>query len=169
MVTEVYFSDQCTIKIGAADAGSSTLTAVTSYITGFNQSGGGRDTESKPLFGGANFTHNLPRAQFEVSVDVIIPPSANSVIWDNILMNGTGLASSDLTSTSVTSDGESVAGKLEFVWTDGTTIYTRSYNNIYAFEFTPEQAADGELKGSMSFKMAPTDSAGVGNLTVTKS
>ena len=167
-MSEGFFSDQVTVKIGDADAATTDLTAITTFITNFSESGGGRDTTSKPLFGGANFTNQNPRAQFEVSFDVIVPPGDNSVLWDNIMMNETGLASTDLTSTSVTSSGEGVAAKLEIEWNDGSNTYNRTYNNIYGFEFNPEQSAEDELRGNVSFKMAATDSTGTSNLTVTR-
>jgi hypothetical protein len=61
-----YFPSDAVVTIGAAGSASSTGTAFTSYITSFTQSGGTRDIESIPVFGGGNVDKENPREQVEV-------------------------------------------------------------------------------------------------------
>ena len=48
--------------------------------------------------------------------------------------------------------------------TDGTNYYWKAYNNVNAINFDGEFTAEEEWKGTLTFKLAPTDENGVANI-----
>lgn len=160
-MAEAFFPDGSTVLVSQA-GGTVNQKALTNYCTNFSQSGGTRETESIAVFGGANITKQNPRDQIEISFDVIVNP-ANAMIFDEMLFSSTLTG----TSTPINSDTEGQSLRLVVTWTDNTNTYTRQYDNCYLTSWDPTMGADGQLEGSITFKMAPTTSAGVANLTIT--
>ena len=155
--------EEATVYIGAADAASSSCQDVTAEITNFSESGGEEDIESTPVFGGGNIDKTKPRTQVEISFDVILRYNAASSVslkWDEYKY---GAAVADL----VTSAGDAASKVIYVQWTDGTLFYTRAYNNAKGVNFEPELAADDFLKGTMTFKLSPTDADGNANEKIT--
>ena len=156
------FPEQATIyitdtSIAPADLASSD--AVEAEVTNFSQSGGEEDLESIPVFGGGNIDKINPRTQIEVSFDVIIrydSSSDNLLRWDSYKF---GAISSD----QVTSSGDAVYKRVYVQWSDGTYYYTRAYNNARAVTFEPESSAEDYLKGTVTFKLSPTEASGSPN------
>lgn len=161
-MADAFFPDGATVFVNAADSAPSAGFELTDHSTNFSQSGGDRDTESIPVFGGGNVTKENPRNQFEVSFDVIVQPAA-ATIFDEMLHSSTLTG----TAASITSDGDGAALQFGLTWTDGSNTYTRTYNNAFVTNWEPEMSADEYLKGSVTFKMAPTTPGGTGNLTIT--
>jgi hypothetical protein len=157
------FPEQATILIAAADAMSSSGLSVESEVTNFSESGGEEDSESVPVFGGGNIDLIKPRTQIEVSFDIILryDVAASTVLkWDSYkwgAISGSTVASS--------SSAESKAIYIQF--TDGSTFYTRGYNNAKGITFEPEAAADDMLRGTITFKLSPTNADGDANLKIT--
>ncbi len=155
------FPDECTISIVEADIDGSTLAssdAVTGEVTNFSESGGEKDTESIAVFGGGNIDKENPRSQVEVSFDIALqysPSTGVSTKWDAFKF-GTGLTSA--------TEGTSKAIFLQ--WTDDTNYYSRAYNNAKGVTWNPTSSADGNLTGTMTFKLSPTTSAGSANVLI---
>ena len=149
------FPDEALISIGAAGAVSSDCTNMTGFISNYSESGGEKDTEAIPVFGGGNIDKETPRSQIEVSLDVQMIYGTDSVAFDTYKY-GSGL----------TSATEGVVQVIYVQWTDGTYYYTRAYNNAKGVTFSPTSSADGNLTGTMTFKLSPTDQNGTANLQI---
>jgi len=130
---------------------------ITGSITNFSESGGEEEVESNPVFGGGNIDKVKPRTQIEVSFDVILEYGDDSTLFDTYKW-GAGLKS----------DGDAIQKTIGIQFTDGTNYYSRIYNNVRAVTFEPESSADDFLKGTITFKLSPTTSAGVANLQIAK-
>lgn len=154
-------ADELTVLIGAADAVSSACTAFTRSLDNFSQSGGGKDVESIPLFGGAFLDKEKPREQIEVTLD------AKWKYGTDLLLDQLCMGSLLDGSTAVNSANEPTTKVIYLQWSDGTNFYTRAYNNVNAVNLGDvEQAADGFLQGTFTFKLAAADSSGSANLKI---
>jgi hypothetical protein len=160
-MSEGIFPDEATIYIVNADVDGSSLASsdeVTGEVSNFSESGGEKDIETIPVFGGGNLDKESSRSQIEVSFDVELqysPPNGNVSKWDEFKY-GSGL----------TSATEGVSKAIYVQWSDGTNYYTRAYNNAKAVTWNPESGADGNLRGTITFKLSPTTSAAAANLQV---
>ena len=160
---DAIFPEEATITIGAVDDAVTAGVSVEAEITNFSESGGEEETESVPVFGGGNIDLVKPRTQIEVSFDVVLRHSADSstvLKWDSYKWG-------DITSDSVDSAGSAASNTVYIEFTDGTNFYTRGYNNAKGVQFEPESSADDMLRGTMTFKLSPTDATGNANLKVT--
>lgn len=160
---DAIFPEEATVYIGAADAASSACLEVTAEITNFSESGGDEDVESTPVFGGGNIDKIMPRSQVEVSFDIVLrynSAASTALKWDEYKW-GT------LVSSTVNSSSSASAKVIYIQFTDGSLYYTRGYNNARAVTFEPETAADDMMKGTITFKLSPTDADGSPNLKVT--
>lgn len=152
--------EHATVWIGAADAATSSCLNATAEITNFSESGGEEDVESVPVFGGGNIDKTKPRTQIEVSFDVILrynTAASTALKWDDYKYGNF------LTNT-VTSAGSAAAKVIYLQFTDGTLFYTRAYNHAKGVTFEPETAADDMMKGTMTFKLSPTEADGTANM-----
>jgi len=136
-----------------------TSDAVQAEVTNFSESGGEEDIESKQVFGGGNIDLSKPRTQIEVSFDVIMrykTEDADQLKWDEYKWGA-------IASSTVSSAGNPSAKRIYIQFTDGTLYYTRAYDNAKGVTFEPESSADDLLKGTMTFKLSPTDADGNAN------
>jgi len=159
---DAIFPEEAVIFIGAADSSSSSCVEVQGGITNLSESGGEEDSESVPVFGGGNVDLVKPRTQIEVSFDVILKyqTQASTLLqWDDYKWG-------NFAATKVTSAGSGVGKAIYITFTDGTLFYTRAYNNAKGVTFEPESSADDMLRGTMTFKLSPTDADGIANLQV---
>jgi len=150
--------EQATVYITAQAVSPSAIASsdsYTGYITNFSESGGEEDVESNPVFGGGNIDKIKPRSQIEVSFDVIFQYGTNASDFDAMKWGSTLL-----------SDGDSPAKRVYIEFSDGTNYYTRGYDNCKAVSFEPESSADDFLKGTITFKLSPTQSDGTPNLQI---
>jgi hypothetical protein len=153
--------NELSVRIGAADANWSSCTTFSTYFENFNQSGGGKNIESVPVFGNAFVDKEEPREQVEVSFDAIFQYSAG-VLLDQLVM-GSSLDGS----TAVESNQDPSSKVIYLYWTDGTNEYCRAYNNVQATNLLDvEQAADDFLRGTVNFKLSATDASGSSNIQV---
>jgi hypothetical protein len=156
------FPEQATIyitDISVAPADLTSSDAVEAEVTNFSQSGGEEDLESIPVFGGGNIDKINPRTQIEVSFDVILRYDAeaeNLLRWDSYKFGA-------IDSDQVTSSGSGDYKRVYVQWSDGTNYYTRAYNKAKAVTFEPESSAEDYLKGSITFKLSPTEADGSPN------
>jgi hypothetical protein len=154
------FPSEVIVKIGAAGlAGSAAgLVTFTTRLTSFKESGGERDQDTVPTFGNANIINEKPRSQIEVAFDCILQYS-DVLLFDQLISSSVIDGSTAVTSATDPTD------KVVYVqWYDGSTYHTRGYNNATAVTFEPEMSADEYLKGSITFKLAPTNESGVANV-----
>ena len=155
------FPDECTVSVVTAGTDGSSLASsdeVTGEVTNYSETGGDKDTESIAVFGGGNLDKENPRSQVEVSFDIALqyaPPQGAVTKWD-IFKFGSGL----------TSATEGVAQVIYLEWTDGSNYYTRAYNNAKGVTRNPTSAADGNLTGTMTFKLSPTTTANAANVQI---
>lgn len=154
------FPNETSIYIVAAGTAGSAVAssdAVTTEIEKYSLSGGGKDVESKPLFGNAFLDVEKPREQYELSFDVIITYD-NAVRWESILMGGDG--------TTAESKNEPSLKRIFIKSTDGTKFKTLAMDNCRAVTFEPESAADEYQKGTLTLKFSPTDGSGNSNYKI---
>ena len=133
--------------------------AVQAEITNFSESGGEEELESRQVFGGGNIDLSKPRTQLEVSFDVILRYNSAAeaqLKWDSYKWGA-------IATNEVTSAGNPEAKRIYIQFSDGTLFYTRAYDNAKGVTFEPESAADDLLKGTMTFKLSPTDADGNAN------
>lgn len=157
-----YFPADATVTIGAADAVSSAGTTFTTLITDFSQSGGAREVESIPTFGGANIDKENPREQIEISFECIIQGST-PLLFDQLIA---GSATDGTTAVSYANDPVKKTIYVQVQDTDTSTYMTRAYNNAEAVTFEPEMTADEYMKGTVTFKLSPTDSSAATNVQI---
>ena len=147
------------VSSGTAGSALATTDAVTTEISNFNISGGGKDVESKPFFGGAFIDVEKPREQYELSLDVV-NTYANATRWEGLLM-GQGI-----TSTSVESSSEPTSKRIFIEASDGTLYKTMAMDNCLATTYEPELSSDEYMKGTITFKFSSTDSAAASNYVI---
>lgn len=114
-------------------------------ITSFNSSGGATEYDSTAVFGGF-IDVKKPTEQIELSFDILLRFGDPSK-WQQ-LMN-------DSTPKTITIEA-----------TDGTNYYWESYNNARAVQFDRDFSADASWKGTLTFKLSPTDADGTTNIQV---
>jgi hypothetical protein len=153
------FPSETSIFIVAAGVNGSALTAadkVVGEVTEWNLSGGEKDIESIPVIGGFVNKEN-PRSQFEVSFDVIIQNTAASTLdrWDTYKYGTTGTSANE---------GSAKAIFISSLTNGSTSWKTFAANNCEAVTWEPTMAADDMLRGTLTFKFAPTTELGVANL-----
>lgn len=151
--------NEVSIFIVAAGTNGSALTAadkVVGEITNWKLSGGGRDVESIPVFGGF-VDLEKPQEIFEFSADIIVQNTVASTLdrYD-IYKFGTG-------GTSAT-EGTDRAIFISALTNNNTVWKTFAFNNCNPFTWEPEHSADDLVRGTMSFKFSPTTALGVANL-----
>lgn len=158
MALEALNAKECTITIVDADKAVDDASAevITLYTTSFEETGGDEDQESVPVFGGGNFDKDLPRDQVEISYDAIIAYTKATVLselkWGAKDVNGI-----------VDSSNSAPTKAIYMYWTNSTSDYTITYNNVKAVSWNPAQTADDFLKGTLTFKLSPTTPDGTGN------
>ena len=129
----------------------------TVFAKSFELSGGNIETDEEPFFGGAMLTFRSARQPFELSFDVRIPTgSAQKNMWETMNF-GSGLTSA--------TTGDSYIIGFRAVDTDQTPNQTKSveFKNAIMTQFEPSFEADSYWQASVTFKVAPTTSAGAAN------
>lgn len=131
-------------------------TEIQSFITNFNETGGESDVESVSVFGGGNIDKTKPQSQKELTFDVILRHSAGI---DNFKKIETGAV--------IAADGagpDFVVGEIAIQQSDGTNYYWQAYNNVNAIVFDTEFEAEDEWRGTIKFKLSPTDPNAASNI-----
>ena len=165
-MSDAYFSGSAVVTIGAAgaDATATANVAFTTYITNFSMSGGDTDTETINIFGGANIHKRNPRNEVEVSFDYVMR-SSGALLFEQ-LMAGSVLDGS--TAVSFANDADEKVVYVELTDEAGTTTKTYAFNNALCSTNEPELAADEHAQGSVTMKLAPTDSSAATNVQIVK-
>lgn len=162
MAKQAIFSQEAVITLVDNDKAVNDASAdvITAFVSNYSESGGEEDTDSKPVFGGGNIDIVKPRTQMEVSFDVefyYADTTGDSIKFDELKWGAADV------NGIVKSSGDAPLKALYINWTKGSVEYTRAYNNIKAVTFEPEQTAEDELKGTITFKLSPTTADGVEN------
>ena len=124
-----------------------------SFITNFDESGGEQEYESISVFGNGNVDKQKPKTQKELTFDVVMRHNSNLVDFKKIA-DGVGV---------VGAANNEVVGVIIIQQTDGSNYYYQAYNNVKAVVFDTEFAAEDEWRGTLRFKLSPTDPSGVSN------
>jgi hypothetical protein len=148
---DVLSGDKVKIWIEAAGTiGTGLANEFQAEVTSFDVSGGETDYDSEPVFSGF-IDLKKPQSQIEVTMDVILRFGANVTKWDALKTSG-------------------VAKMIAIESRDGgTEYYWNAFNNVRTVNFDKEFAADGEWRGTMTFKLSPKDANGNTNEQVTTS
>ena len=158
------FPNETSISIVASGTAGSALAssdAVTTEITNWSTSGGSKDVESVPVFGNAFIDKEMPREQYEISMDVVCSYS-NAVRWEALVMGG------DLSSTSIESSSEATLKRIFIEANSGSDYKTMAMDNCRGVTMDGEMSADEYWKGTITFKFSPTDSSSNSNLIIAK-
>ena len=143
---DVLSGDKVKIYIGPAGSYAGNLgTEYQAEITSFKSSGGSTDYDSTAVFGGF-IDVKKPTEQIELSYDLILR-FGNPKKWHDLLQ--------DSTKKTITIEA-----------TDGTNYYWESYNNCRSVSFDRDFSADDAWKGTITFKLSPTDANGITNIQV---
>ena len=152
--TSIYIVDS-----GTAGSALASSDAVTTEITNWSSTGGGRDVESVPVFGNAFIDMEKPREQYEFSMDIVCS-YANAARWEALVMGGS------IGSSSAESSSEPAEKRIFIEASDGSNYKTLAMDNCRGVTFDGEMSADEYWKGTITFKFSPTDSSGSSNLKV---
>lgn len=133
-------------------------------IQNISQSGGGQDTEGIVCFGNKRITQLRPQEDIEVALEVIFTDTT----FDQMMYGGT-LSSGQIVSG--TEYGSNATNKkrwrITITWQDPDSTTETSaerlrwiFKDCYAVSWEPEQSSDEYLKGTITFKVPPTDKSG---------
>lgn len=136
---------------------------ITTEVSNFDEGGGGKDVETVAHFGNAYLTIKKSQEQFEVSFDVDV----NDTTWAQVMSYDVSTSGS---ATKVTSGGDQLPYKIKIEYLDseypaevGSAAgvvgagYKMLFYNAYGVNFEKESAADDYLKGTISFRVSPSD------------
>ena len=148
-----------TIAIMPVDTNPSTLASsdwITGEIKSYDKSGGEKDVESDPHFGGF-VDKEKPVSQVEVSFE-ITPSLENADRWE-------AMSSSLDAATGVYTLAGDVADKAVFIAATDTTAGSKSwcFNNCNVTVLDLSHNADDNMTNTLNLKFSPTDENGVSN------
>ena len=172
----VKYPDDAYVGIARIDDLGSEFEAATD-ISSWSESGFTQDISSENYFANAKVTKQEPQEDGEVKFDIALTRGE----WERIFWNATG---SDFTSgsarqkyriTLLVTDVSTATGSLSKAFpqasyasgsiggAEAKNVYRVIYANAYATSFEPSMAADEYMKGTITFKVPPTDEEGYGN------
>lgn len=135
---------------------------ISGEIKSYAKSGGDRDVESDPVFGGF-VDKEKPQSQVEMAMEIIPKVNENQNIWDAMAytLDDAGV----YTMASVVSGTSTLPTKksIFITATDGTNYKTLCYNNCDVTVLDLEHNADDNRTSNITFKFSPTDDSGVSN------
>ena len=151
---DAMFTDNCVVTL---ERKGGSATTITTRVSNFNESGGGKDIEKADFFGNASLTVKKTRELLEIGFDT----RTQDTDWAYIFG---GTLTSAGSANKVTNDGEQTDYKIKLEWTDavGSAGYKMIYYNAVGVTYEKEWATDDYLKGTLSFKLTPTSAAGSG-------
>lgn len=135
----------------------STAVEYTTRVSNFSEGGATKDVEKVDFFGGASLTVKKPQEILEVGFETAI----RDTDWAYIFSGTQTTAGSAI---KVTNDGDQTDYKIKVEWREplGSSFYKIIYYNAVGVTLEKEWAADGYLKGTLNFKLSPTDVNGSG-------
>lgn len=160
MADEALNGDGVKIYFAPVDTVGSDLSAdaaeIQSFVTGFDESGGERDIDSIVVMGGGNIDKKKPQTQKELSFDIVLRHSARIADFKKIERGDV-----------ISADGagaDFLVGMIAIQQQEGSSYYYQAFNNVNAVVFDTEFSAEDEWRGTLTFKLSPTDAAGVSNI-----
>lgn len=162
------------IKIYMVDANTNPSTLAASHVVAgeiksYNKSGGEKDVESDPVFGGF-VNKEKPITQVEIELEVI-PRMQEANRWDAITYardttaTASGLHVYTMASTKSTQPSDKM---IVIEATEGTVFKSWAFNNCNVTVFDLEHNADDNQTGNITFKFSPTSPKGVSNFITAK-
>lgn len=153
-----------TIYMVAAGTVASALASsdiIAGEIKSYSKSGGEKDVESDPVFGGF-VDKEKPTSQVEISMEVIPRVDSNQNRWDSVAYALDSSNPGVYTMASETSTQP--ADRAIFITaTDGSNYKSWGFNNCNVTVFDLEHNADDNQTGNITFKFSPTNESGVSN------
>jgi len=155
------------IYIVDADTAASTLAATDVFkgdIKSYSKSGGEKDVESDPVFGGF-VDKEKPISQVEISLEIVpLLDSAKSDRWDEMAYT-TDDAGVFTMATQTSGTSSLPSEKMVVIQAfNGTSAYkSLAYNNCSVTVLDLEHNADDNRSYNMTLKFSPTDDNGVSN------
>lgn len=150
--------NKVTIYIVDAGVNASALVAtdaIEGEIKSYSKSGGERDVESDPVFGGY-VDKEKPISQVEVAFEVV-PSLESADRWDLLAYNTD-------TATGVLTMAGDISDKAVYIYaTDGSNPKSWGFNNCSVIVYDLEHNADDNQTGNLNLKFSPTDSSDVSN------
>lgn len=132
--------------------------AIAGEIKSYSKSGGERDVETDPVFGGF-VDKEKPISQVELAFEIVpdISTTAKADRWDSF-------AYSADSATGVYTMAGDITDKAVFIAaSDGTTGKAWGFNNCSVIVYDIEHNADDNQTSNMTMKFSPTNTAGVSN------
>ena len=128
-------------------------------ITNYDKTGGERNRESEPVFGG--FAHREEsRSDYEIEFG-IIPSLTHIGRWEGMDM---GAHDTDVWASNIDPEDKAIFIVAEI----GSDTVTYAFNNAYALNFDWSHEANDVREGTMNFKIAPEDVDGLANFVAVK-
>ena len=161
--------NRSSIKIWVEDAGTdpsslATSDAILGEIKNYAKSGGEKETESDPVFGGY-VDKEKPQSQIELTFEIVPKLGSDADRWDTMTyaLDGTGVYTTASETSTQPSD------KSVFIQShDGTNYKSWCFNNCNVTMYDIEHAADDNQTGNLNMKFSPTNDSGVANFMTLK-
>lgn len=162
--TTAWFPANAVIKIERKDTGS--ISTLTNQVFNFEESGGGKETESIAHFGNAFIKIKKPQEDFEVSFDVSMRDPFWASLMSDSITDVRSDASGSLHFLQVINDGNQDDFKIKLEWTNpdnsGSEGFKVIYYNSTAVTYNKSSAADDRLIANVTFRIPPTSAFGSG-------
>lgn len=152
------------VKIWIEDAGTNPSAlvdsdAVAGEIKSYAKSGGTKEVESDPVFGGF-VDKEKPTEQVEISMEVVPKVDTDQDRWDAMAYAADGTGVYTMASSVSTQPND----KAIFIGaSDGTNGKAWAFNNCNVTVFDIEHNADDNQTGNITFKFSPENDSGVSN------
>ena len=150
------------IAVSTVDTNPSALVAtnvdwIEGQIKTYSKSGGDRDVESDPVFGGF-VDKEKPVEQIELGFEVI-PDESDADKWDALAY------AVDSGNAGVYTSAGDIVKKAVFITTQDSATNPKSwcFNNCNVTLYDFEHSADDNQTSNMTMKFSPTDTSGVAN------
>lgn len=142
--------------------GSSQHIHLAADILSWNRSGGAEEIEGIKCFGQKTITVEKPQEDFEVSLEVI----HTDTTFTQMVFGGTLSSGAIVSGTEYKTTGSKKRWRIIITYQDDTATekYRVIYKDCFAVSWEPEHTADDYLKGTIRFKVPPTDKSGVANI-----
>jgi hypothetical protein len=136
---------------------------IAGQIKSYSQTGGEKDVESDPLFGGY-VDKEKPVSQFELALDIVPALETPYVdLWDSFIYTQDSAGSGLYTSASI--GGTQPSDQMVVIQgVTGSSYKSYAFNNCNVTMLDQEHNADDNKTYSMTMKFAPETSSGVANL-----
>ena len=131
-------------------------------IKSYTKSGGDKDVESDPHFGG-DVSKEKPRNQIELSFDVT-PNTDDLTKWEDIAYGSATVGSDTIYLSSIDPSDKAVFFQVE----EGSDIQTIAFDNARVTLLDMEHNADDNMTKKLSLKLSSENESGRANMAIAK-